>query len=114
MFDDTILDYYSSLKPLKSYSLDKILLSQESPPEELSVSMELIGEGLEYPTLHVQFHGVRQLEMRLGHLSNAMDITPIKDRQWENLNYVVREAENHQISFYCSDFEVWLEENTSA
>ena len=60
MLEDSILDYYYSLKPLQFHSLDDLLLSQESSPEELSVSIGLIGESVEYPTLHLQFHGVGQ------------------------------------------------------
>lgn len=109
--NDTQLDDYYSLHPLRNYFIEKLVILQDTGERGLSVSIELGGMGREYPTIHLLFHTVRQLDVTLNRLEGSLEITSIKDRQWENLHYAVRGTkQTEHIFFYCGDFEFWLEE----
>ena len=94
--DDT-LDYYQSLKPSRFISLDEIVIRHDPPPEGILsyviVELKLSGQGIEDGMLCLRFYGVLDLHMDFSYEYmpiGYIEITSIRDRQWEYHRYAVR------------------------
>jgi hypothetical protein len=73
-------------------------------PDELEDSRRLI----------LLFFGVRELKFNQPSLSlhkmSLIEIDDIDDRQWEGINYRVKESEEDSMSFYCQRFDAVINE----
>lgn len=106
---------YWSLNPKLFPVLDKLELYQKSTGNSQAHMLVLelwlrVSENEEddLRRLHLSFHHVSELKMHPhGFIQiSFLEITSIKDYQWENLKYRVHDAEGDQLSFYCHQFEV--------
>lgn len=113
-YEEAICQYWSFNPKLFSV-LDKLQLHQkstgESPAHMLVLELWLrVSENEEddLRRLHLSFHNVSELKIQPPGCIQIpfLEITSIKDYQWENLKYRVHDAEGNQLSFYCNQFEV--------
>jgi hypothetical protein len=116
--DDKDIRQYWSLNPREFHILDRLIMSQTYPakrPTEI-LGLELVlrsKEAADRRRLVLSFSGVEELQVT-PHASLIqflmLEIRSIRDRQWENLKYEVKETEEDTLSFYCASFEANIEE----
>ena len=117
---DDRIDHYYALHPvdfsvLVSLCLEQRFPSQNEPAHQLlQLELRPIDEA-DPRRLVLSFSGVQQL--RLTPIPSSVmslspfDILSIRDRQWEEVNYEVREIEQEdQLSFLCRDFDAGVYE----
>jgi hypothetical protein len=109
---DNQQNHFLAIEPSKYATLDKLVIAQDSPPGDLtsyiSVEIELLGKQFEDGMLHIKFFGVQQLQIKMEksyHAYSILSIISIKERQWDQLDYAVREREENIFSFFCAYFE---------
>ena len=116
--DDKAMSQYWSLNPREFYLLDQLILSQTYPAKRSTeiLTLELVLrpiEAMDRRRLVLSFSGVEELQVT-PHASLIqflmLEIRSIRDRQWENLKYEVKETEEDTLSFYCASFEANIEE----
>jgi hypothetical protein len=110
MSSDAAIEHYWSLRPTRFPSLERLVVFQDTVEEDppfLSLELELVGTDTQ--SLHIVFRRVQDLKMHFpgGHRQVFLEITSIRDYQWEGLRYHVVDEEP-QLSFYCRDFEAKL------
>lgn len=109
-FDD-VLEYYRSLDLRSFSSLDRLILHQDTQPDgaltSICLEIELLSS-IDQRTLHLAFFGVSQLKIQPSRSfiqPGPINITPIREYQWEGLRYLVSAQERDELSFYCYSFE---------
>lgn len=109
---DLSLTNYHALKSSKFSSIEKITiypdLNAVDAISQLSIDIELSSNDTNAIFLSLSFKGVQQIKINSDNSymhESVLDIISIRERQWENLNYFVKEKETGWISFYCSTFE---------
>ena len=70
----------------------------------LSKSPDGAGEG----ELVLEFQGVRNFQLRPESNCVVLEVRDASGRQWEGVNYEVREQESGTVSFICRDFSLIL------
>ncbi|MFP4307499.1 MAG: hypothetical protein ACLFQQ_09795 [Desulfococcaceae bacterium] len=107
------IEYYYSLNPIAYPILVKFELKQKNTPGQ-TPTLEVIillqsREENEDSQLKLSFEGVRELNLSQPSLSEYhipfIKIDPIKDSQWENLVFKVKDEEEGTFSFFCKNFE---------
>ena len=114
---DIKIEHYYALKPLDFSVLERLELSQTVPPQQTPSDL----------SLNIVLHSPRRTDKRRLCLSfdgvvnfslvpwssfvqfPLIEIRAIGDRQWEHLQYEVRETENNTLSFVCRDFDASVE-----
>lgn len=98
---DADITNYWSLNPREFHLLDRLVLSQTYPAKRSSelLSLDLVlrsKETSDRRRLYLSFNGVEDLQLT-PHASLIqlllLEIRSIRDRQWENLKYEVKETE---------------------
>jgi hypothetical protein len=107
------IDAFCNLGRSRYGVLKSLELSRSFGPEGSSgytLRMVLVRNDLETPGLNVTFEGVRNLKIEnIEHMDVlVLDITSIRERQLEGLNYQVVENEEDAISFLCRDFKAFV------
>lgn len=112
------MSHYWSLKSREFYILDQLTLSQTYPAKQSTeiLALELVlrpKEPTDRRRLVLSFRGVERIHL-IPQSSMVqflmLEIRSIRDRQWENLKYEVKEKEEETISFYCESYEASIEE----
>ena len=117
---DQQIEKFYSLKPSQFSTLVKLeleqILSLEAPPV-LSLKIELRSENKQDKhSLILLFIGVQELRLKsLRSLYQilSLKITSIWDRQWEDINYEVKENEDDSLFFFCNNFQTQIQEMSS-
>ena len=106
------VDRSRSIDPAAFPVVTSFSLDQEVCEERIELSLRLVlrsTSSQDDRRLHLTFHGVRELKFDQPEWSvfnlPKIEILTVHDRQWEKLNYLVREAENDILSFYCNGYE---------
>jgi len=115
---DIKIEHYYALKPVDFSVLERLELSQTVPPQQTPSDL----------SLNIVLHSPRRTDKRRLCLSfdgvvnfslvpwssfvqfPLIEIRAIGDRQWEHLQYEVRETENNTLSFVCRDFDASIED----
>lgn len=111
--DHCIAEYYS-LKLSSFHILEKLEICQDEI-NGTSLGLVLRATGHEDKRrLFMKFNSVVNLRLtpQPGTALSIcqLEITPIKDLQWESVNYSVKEVEDDTLSFLCRDFSARIEE----
>jgi hypothetical protein len=108
------IEHYYSLKPISfpiliKFELKQNVIAGETPTLDVSVVMRSRDKH-ETKSLNLFFEGVRELRLSQPSLSEFhipfIKIDSIKDSQWEDLTYKVKDEEESTFSFLCKNFEV--------
>jgi len=110
--DERIQRYYS-INPKQSSVLTSLIMSQELPvwgePPVLNLEIVLQANEESGKRLLLKFKGVRSLVVRQPDFSvfnvSLIEISSIKNMQWETAKYAVKELEEQSISFTCQEFD---------
>ena len=113
--DEGIQRYYS-INPKQFSVLTSLIISQEVPlweePPILSLEIILKPYKESGKSLRLKFIGVRNLVVKQPPFSiftvPLLEISSIKEMQWETAKYVVKEPEEESISFTCQEFDFVL------
>jgi hypothetical protein len=107
---DHLLDLYYTLRPRNFGFLEVFALNQAVQAEsaaDLLLTVKLRSSlVIESACLDLQFKGVRNLRFQSsdGLVRLFVDITSIRERQMEKLNYSVAEIQERSFSFLCESF----------
>lgn len=107
---DPALDKYYALRPTLYRRILRFELSQSNSEEANSMTLQIDLESSQSrnrPFLRLTFYEVRDFRYVPGYWSFAnIEITSLKERQWDRKNYRVFEAEQDtDFSFTCASFE---------
>ncbi len=111
---DEAIRRYLSFHPQQFAVFDKLKLYQKSTGGKaahiLFLELWLRTSQCEYDDsrrLHLSFENVSSLKIHpRGFIQiSLLEITLIKEYQWENLKYRISDIEENQIFFYCNLFE---------
>jgi hypothetical protein len=76
------------------------------------MAVELLRENPTHSRLLLSFGDMKQLQIRQPSLSlfqmSFINVTCIKDRQWEGINYKVK-SDEEEISFFCKTVKASLD-----
>ena len=110
---DLSIEQFLSVRPQDYTILSTLELQQEVPhktPPEITLTIQLRhNDESDRRNLLLTFLGVVNLELRpKGSLVgfSLIEIISIRDFQWENINYKVRDTEEGSLSFYCKEIQV--------
>lgn len=108
--DDAVAQYVA-LNPAAYSELELFELRQpmsvggRSPETSLRIILRS-GHFTGNSRLALTFHGIAELHLEAGAYSQLiqLEIISIRDRGWQQLNYLVHETENDVLRFYCQMF----------
>jgi hypothetical protein len=112
--DEEIIQNYYSLDPKQYPILISFNITQElslwGEQPKLSIEMEFKSKNENNANvLKLKCRGVRNLILKQPTWSVFeipwIEISSIRARQWENLNYYINDPEEESISFMCAEFE---------
>ena len=110
--EDKTIEYYYSLKPtvyciLVKLEINQVCIDDMTPELEIMI---LLRSQDSNNTKHLKllFEGVRELKLNQPSLSEFnipfIKIDLIKNLQWEDLAYRVKDEEDESVSFLCKKF----------
>jgi len=113
--DDDAIRHYMALNPWRFNELVSLEIHQQAPritnSQGFTVRIILRPSDDTTPTrLHLVFYHVVDMRLNPGGYMQLMqtEIISIRDREWEQLNYLVHETEDDVMRFYCHHFEARL------
>lgn len=118
---DNIIENFYSLKPIDYPNLVRLSILQKfvlpGDPPAIDIELELSHKDFRQPhMLFLYFKGVTNFKFTqplASHLQVIqIDITSIKDWQWENARYKVSEVEDNVFTLMCKEFSARLNNNT--
>ena len=99
---------YEIITPVELKYLKRITVSQSWVFGPLACEVVLCDQ-TEQTAVTAVFEGLREFEIAKlsdGRCLGPLKILDVRDRQWENVNYKVKDYEEEFVSFYCSAFSV--------
>jgi|WetSurMetagenome_2_1015567.scaffolds.fasta_scaffold723888_1 hypothetical protein len=118
---DNIIENFYSLNPIDYPNLARLSISQKyilpGDPPAIDIEMELSHKNLRQPQmLLLNFKGVTNFKFSQPLSSQLqviqINVTSIKDWQWENARYKVTEVEDNVFTLMCKEFSARLKINT--
>jgi hypothetical protein len=103
---------YQTITPINLTYLERITISQEYVFGPLKCEV-VLRDGNQESSITAVFED--PVEIEISKISAGQGIGPLKvldvrDRQWEDKNYKVRDYEDEFISFYCKAFSIKQQE----
>jgi hypothetical protein len=120
--DELRIQAYYALKQIDFPVLHSLDIRQvRTPGSPVEVSLRILLGRVEDPGgmyLTLSFSGVRDARIKQPEIGlfelPVIEISSIRERQWEGLNYCVRESEDDTLSFLCGSFEAFLTSGSSS
>lgn len=104
------IDQFNALAPEGLRTITSFVLRSVATERGQQAEVELSfgdASGAKETKLTLVFRNVRSLEFTPASVPvpiASLQIEPVGDHQWEEINYVVKDEHGDQIRFWCSDF----------